>query len=131
MSPSSPFITTNSYYLSHFTVSSRHLCNGTQKKDGLLCDDLGSSSHGYDPCFCVNSSKDALVLIELYVDDLLLTAMQLKTLLTLKDDLSQRFGMEDCGEAKLCSGLESTRWRNDRELKNMSVFVCEQSLKRF
>lgn len=94
--------------------------------DGFLWGLFGCSSCGYHPSFYVNSIEENLVLKTLCVDDLLLATMQLKTLLSLKDELSRHFEMEDCGETKLCLSLEIARKKSKRNLKFVSL--CMQTM---
>lgn len=80
-----------------------------KKIHSVLSDELGFTRSDGDPCLYVNYSKDGVMMIELYVDDLHLVAKSKSQTAWVKKMLSDRFGMEDLGDTKVCLGLEITR----------------------
>ncbi len=75
------------------------------KINSFLTESLHFQSSPYDPCLYVYNKDGKKALISLYVDDLLLASSDLKFLHFLKEELCNRFKMEDCGEASVCLGL--------------------------
>lgn len=102
-----------------------------EKINTFLCSIPGFESCPYDPCFYVRRSEEGLIMITLYVDDLLIAGKPLAAVLNLKKKLSTMFEMEDCGEAKVCLGLEITRNREQNSLKISQKSYLQKVLCRF
>jgi hypothetical protein len=66
-----------------------------------------------DQCVYVRR-QDAITIIALYVDDLLITSSSLAVLIELKQQLTARFEMEDLGEASFILGIDIRRDRANR-----------------
>lgn len=62
-------------------------------------------------------AKKELIMITIYVYDLFIAGRPVAAVLKLKKNNSMMFEMEDCGEAKVCLGLEITRSREQESLK--------------
>lgn len=93
--------------------------------------ELGFQSCAYDPCFYVKRSKDGVLLISLYVDDLLIGGTHLEDVVWLKGEMCKRFEMKDCGEAQVCLGLEISRQRAEKVLNLGQSRYAEKVLARF
>lgn len=102
-----------------------------QKIDSYLDDDLGFDSCDYDPCLYVFRRDKSVILIALYVDDLLIASNNLETLLRLKQELCRRFEMKDCGEARMCLGLEIRRDRKKKNLFLSQSLYIDKIMERF
>jgi hypothetical protein len=76
----------------------------------------GFCSLDADHCMYVRREGDALAIIALYVDDLLIASNQLPALGQLKGELTAQFDMEDLGEAAFILGIEIKRDRSARTL---------------
>ena len=69
-----------------------------------------------DPCIYVKRSKEFVIIIGLYVDDLVLTSNSLSQLQATKRHLSKQFEMKDLGEARFILGIKIHRDRANRKL---------------
>ena len=79
------------------------------KIDEFVIGILKFETSPYDPCLYVKYEGGAMVIITLYVDDLLMASSNRRLLDWLKGEFNKRFSMKDCGEAKVCLGLEIVR----------------------
>lgn len=84
-----------------------------------------------DICFSVKQTKTNTTFIALYVDNLLTAGKSIKSILTIKDQFSKLFKVENCGEAKLCLGRGTSRNRLNSVLKICQLSYAEKLLLRF
>ena len=101
------------------------------KIDEFLISELTFQSSPYDPCFYVRNSKDSMMIIALYVDDLLLASSSRDLLDELKEEFCKRFEMKDCGRARVCLGLEIVRDPSRGLLHLNQTRYAEKVLERF
>lgn len=101
------------------------------KINAFLCDNLQFQSCGYDPCFYVQRQNNKSLLITLYVDDLLVAGSSEEEVIYIKGELGKHFEMKDCGESRLCLGLEITRDRKNRTLMISQSRYITKILERF
>jgi transposase InsO family protein len=69
-----------------------------------------------EPCTYVKRSKECVIIIGLYVDDLVLISNSLSQLKATKHHLSKQFEMKDLGEARFILGIKIDRDRANRKL---------------
>jgi len=101
------------------------------KINEFLCRNLSFESCPYDPCLYIRRRSSGVVIIALYVDDLLISGSSLGEVQWLKTEMERRFEMQDCGEAKLCLGLEIVRNRSARTLVLHQELYANKVLDRF
>jgi hypothetical protein len=77
---------------------------------------LGLTPLDKDDCVYIHRTGKEMIVISLYVDDLFLFTGSTKLLKQFKEGLTNRFEMEDLGEAKLVLGMQITRDRTKRTL---------------
>lgn len=75
----------------------------------FLCADLDFQTCSYDPSFYVKRTKIETFMITMFVDNLLVAGTRLQFVLDLRKESSSCFKVEDCGEAKICLGMEAPR----------------------
>lgn len=85
----------------------------------------------YDPCLYVKYEGGAMVIITLCVDDLLMASSNRRLLDWLKGEFEKRFSMKDCGEAKVCPGLEIVRSSSRGTLHLSQSRYVRKELERF
>lgn len=102
-----------------------------EKVDQFLIEQLGFVTARSDPCLYIKRDKDALMVIALYVDDLLLAGKDMNAIAWMKSEFSKRFEMKDLGEAHKCIGLEISRNRNTRTLYLSQHTYATSVLERF
>ena len=70
---------------------------------------IGFTPTNADACILTIKRKEEFIIVDLYVDDLVLGSRSLKALEWLKDQLMREFSMKDLGEVKTIIGWEITR----------------------
>jgi len=101
------------------------------KIDAFLIDELHFQSSPYDPCLYVQYQKGSMVIIALYVDDLVLACSDRQLLDWLKEEFCKRFEMKDCGEVRVCLGLEIVRDTSKVTLHLSQQRYVDKVLERF
>jgi hypothetical protein len=84
-----------------------------------------------DGCIYVYQRDDVIIISSLYVDDLLLCSNNLIRLGILKQELEDKFEMEDLGEAHFVLGIEIRRDRKARTLSILQAGYVQEVLDRF
>lgn len=93
---------------------------------------LGFSQSKYDSCLYMKTLKNGQkIYILIYVDDVLIVALDLPEILKLKQKFNERFEMSDLGEAKHFLGLEITRKREDKRLYLCQTDYIDKVISRF
>ena len=102
-----------------------------KKINSVLANELGFVRSDGDPCLYVKRTKEGVMMIALYVDDLLLATKTKSQTTWIKNMLSDRFDMKDLGEAQVCLGLEIARDRKQKKLWLTQKSYMEKILNRF
>lgn len=84
-----------------------------------------------DPCVYIHGSGDALVILTLYVDDILISGKDPELVANLKKELRDRFEMTDMGEVNLILGMEVTRSYEEGTLVDSQKGYVKSILERF
>ena len=86
----------------------------------------------YDSCVYYKKMHDgSFMYLLLYVDDMLIAAKNMASIVLLKKQLSQEFEMKDLGAAKKILGMEIIRDRKKGKLKLSQKSYVEKVLQRF
>jgi transposase InsO family protein len=91
---------------------------------------LGLTPLDKDNCVYIHRTGKEMIVISLYVDDLFLFTSSTRLLKQFKQGLTNRFEMEDLGEAKLVLGMQITRDRTKRTLTISQQAYLEKMLDR-
>jgi hypothetical protein len=91
---------------------------------------LGLTALHSDHCVYIYRQRHELLILSLYVDDLFLFTPSLALLRHFKQQLQQRFRMEDLGEVKLMLGMHVQRDRTARTLTISQQGYVERVLER-
>jgi hypothetical protein len=92
---------------------------------------LGFQRCAADHCIYVISSKEGILYLVIYVDDLILASKSLELLEAVKQELKRRFQMADMGELEYFLGVVMTRNRLKRRISLSQKHYSLQILKRF
>lgn len=65
----------------------------------------------YDPCLDTSTDKNVLTMIVLYVDDIIVASTDTNALKKMKQDVRNRFEVEDFGEVENFIGIKILRTR--------------------
>jgi len=84
-----------------------------------------------DHSIYIRRTKDSLIIIAIYVDDLLLATNTITIMLTFKAELSKKFSMTDCGEVHHFLGLNIRRNRAAHSITLDQEHYVDQILSRF
>jgi hypothetical protein len=88
--------------------------------------EFGLQATKCDPCLYYYVQRKIIFLVGLYVDDLIIAGNCLKTIMKLKQGLSDRFHMKDLGELSYLLGMEIKRERSKKLLfVNQHRYITE------
>lgn len=88
--------------------------------DKLVC--MGLKPLTNEPCLFRGYFEGKLVLLLVYVDDLLVAAQDMATIMAIKNQLSIQFEIKDLGRASYCLGLEINQ-QNDTIVLKQSNYI--------
>ena len=93
---------------------------------------LGFKPSSVDPCIYVKISPgNAITLVVLYVDDLIVAASNMNLIKAFKQAMSGHYQTKDLGECRWVLGMEVKRDRKNRILELLQTSYMEQVLDRF
>jgi len=92
---------------------------------------LGFSRSAADECVYIKKSRDSILIITIYVDDLGLFTTSKEEMVQLKGELKSYFTMTDLGEMKKILGIQVIRDRKARTLKITQGAYIDKILARF
>jgi hypothetical protein len=93
--------------------------------------ELGFTRTISDHSIYVRGSRDDLIIVGVYVDDLTVAAARLDSLEEFKREMSKRYDMKDLGELHFILGLQVTRDRAKRSLSLCQTQYIDSILTRF
>lgn len=83
---------------------------------------MGFGQSYYDYYLFTKKSKNEIVIILVYVDDLLITGNNLTLINQARGDLQQKFKMKDLGNLKFFSGIEVAIKRHAKWVEFLETF---------
>ena len=101
------------------------------KINKYLVETLGFKSSANDPCLYVRHKPANLTIIALYVDDLLIAGNDIKSISTVKRQLSKIFEMKDLGKLDVMLGIHVERCRRKKLLFISQPDYAQTILHRF
>lgn len=84
-----------------------------------------------EPCIYYRRTKDDIILVGIYVDDLIIATKRRKTMIELKKCLSEKFEMKDLGPINYCLGVEFKQDIVSKEITMCQRRYAEEVLERF
>jgi hypothetical protein len=92
---------------------------------------LGFDKCPNDPCIIyIRRTEDAVTILAVYVDDIIIACSKLTSLCTFKAELASRYDMKDLEEMEWCLGIKLTHL-SDGSLKLDQAKYCQDVLTRF
>lgn len=101
-----------------------------KKLDGTL-KEIGLRQSKADACIYYKKTKDSILIVGIYVDDMLILADGDNTMSKVKAELSARFQMTDLGEARHLLGIRITRDEAEGEVRIDQEAYIRKMLEKF
>jgi len=92
---------------------------------------LGFRQSKFEPCIFMNSFKNSVIYVALFVDDFFIFYDNQREAMKLKEALKSNFKTKDLGAVEYCLGMEVVRDRSKGEIKLTQKRFCLETLERF